>query len=603
MSMNLRNILAALLSLVIAISPVIAQMPQSQGDMVPNTSLLDASGNIPASQLGYAQPRLTSVCNNTRIANSNATAAGNQAQTRTVFFCPNGLRSLAVVLSGIYMVTNTVETNLVDPVPINLSLEYVPAPWSAATSYQIGDLVSWNPTFAGVSQSPYYVAASANSNSMPQPGNANWTGTTATRLVPITCNGQLACTLPTVTTPAAATVTQGLLTTDAIRANCAGPCYIAIRGWINQSAAQRFGSTGIGQPIWLGGYLNVNTTITDITASLSTYGTPGNVEVNTFNFAGIIGIPATSKPTACIVGDSITAGQTGAFGITGSTTVTAGGTGYTAGDILTSPGAGGTSGATGDPPQVVVMAVTTGAVTSVRPFASGSLTNVTTNPSQSFPTVLQTMTGGTGTGAQLTFTYTGSTLDTSDTSGSMGYLQRALTAAGYGWTGFSNPGDTLQGWATRDYTRLSQIRNAGCSTVYAALGTNDYPSRTLPQMQADAIQLTNDLIGLGTVKRVVWMTLFPRSASTNGYIDAAGQTANAQSAIRNGFNDWLRTLPSPITNIIDVGRAMETSLNSCLWVFTGAVATSRSIDGTHPANSGHTTAKDFVQPLLPQSIL
>jgi hypothetical protein len=106
----------------------------------------------------------------------------------------------------------------------------------------------------------------------------------------------------------------------------------------------------------------------------------------------------------------------------GSTaTVVAGGTGYTVGDTLTIVGA------TGTPSQLTVATLSGSAVATVTFSTSGSMSALPTNP--------VSVTGGTGSGATFTMTYSIAATQSSFTAGS-GYVEQpTVTFSGGGGSG------------------------------------------------------------------------------------------------------------------------------------------------------------------------
>jgi lysophospholipase L1-like esterase len=578
----------AAIGLLLAAGAGVAQVP-SQGAMVPNAPpLLDATGNVSRNVDGNSQPRLVPVCNNAKYQLDN-TNGGTNYQTRMVYYCPNGVKAIALVFAGAYNSTAT-ETSLVDAIPLNISIEYVASPWDATVAYTTGQQVTWNAT-AGNSLNPTFSAAAGNTNSMPTPGNANWSAGTTGTLVPVTCNGMRTCSVPVANTPAAVATTQGVFQTDTVPINCASACYIAVRTWINQASGKFGGSQS--QNYSLGSY--VATSASDITLNLTGYALGGGNASSTFTPTAVVGIPVVAKPSFCIVGDSIGSGAI-SQGVA-TVAVSNGGTGYLLGDIVTSPNTSASAGGVGDSAQFLVTGVAGSVVNSMRILKPGSYTNVATNPSQSLPSTTQSPTGGTGTGLIVTLTYNTSQYESGDATGAQGFLQRAGSAAGYTWVSFAVGGDTLAGWVSRAYTRYALIRASGCSTVIIELGTND-TAGSAATMETNLVTIANNLLSLGTVKAIIATTLFPRSASTNSYIDTANQTANANNTTRNTYNTYVRTIPAPLSSIIDMDVAMGSGSNTGLWAATGAVCPS-SCDGTHLTIGGNVAAAAYVQTRLP----
>lgn len=94
-------------------------------------------------------------------------------------------------------------------------------------------------------------------------------------------------------------------------------------------------------------------------------------------------------------------------------------------------------------------------------------------------------------------------------------------------------------------------------------GINDLAAgRSLAQMQADFATLAATFTNRG--KKVIACTLTPYTSTTNGYRDAAGQTPAGFEATRVAYNNWLRTIPSPLTAIFDAADLVEANSSNVL---------------------------------------
>jgi hypothetical protein len=119
-----------------------------------------------------------------------------------------------------------------------------------------------------------------------------------------------------------------------------------------------------------------------------------------------------------------------------------------------------------------------------------------------------------------------------------------------------------------------------CSDVIVALGINDLitaQATTLAQMQTLAIAAWDRWRVQG--KRIHAATVLPSTTSTDGWTTVGNQTVTSYEALRVQFNDWLRTVPSQITKVVDAADAAETARNSGKWKSTGGAWVS---DGLHP---------------------
>lgn len=127
--------------------------------------------------------------------------------------------------------------------------------------------------------------------------------------------------------------------------------------------------------------------------------------------------------------------------------------------------------------------------------------------------------------------------------------------------------------------------------VVIQLGVNDVAGGTsLATMQANYLTLANQFVKRGA--KVYGCTLLPyTTASSDGYITASGQTVSAFEANKVAFNNWLRTIPSPLSGVFDPAILIEVNssnvltLNGGRWLVTGGVAP--TADGTHPTTAVH----------------
>lgn len=175
--------------------------------------------------------------------------------------------------------------------------------------------------------------------------------------------------------------------------------------------------------------------------------------------------------------------------------------------------------------------------------------------------------------------------------GNRGYLMRGLNRGlDSGSIPFANvayPGESIQGFVGGG---AGALRKALPSSVtfrdaIVAYGTNDIVAgRTALQIEADLTTLYTLLAGYGC--RVWGVTLLPRTTSTDGWATTGNQTPVAGFAvggIRQVVNTWLRTIPAPLTGVIDASDIVETFRNSSFWKFSPVW----TADGTHPNSLAH----------------
>jgi lysophospholipase L1-like esterase len=168
-----------------------------------------------------------------------------------------------------------------------------------------------------------------------------------------------------------------------------------------------------------------------------------------------------------------------------------------------------------------------------------------------------------------------------DDTGDKGFAVRALISAGIGHIRLSKPGERAQHF--QGIGRFHRMKLSMYAThAIINYGVNDLGGgRTLAQVQAD---LQNIWIAL-TLRgiKVFQTTITPRTTSTDSFATTTNQTkvGGQLETDRIALNDWLRTVPSPLTGVFDVADAVETARNSGIWIagYTG--------DGTHPNATGY----------------
>lgn len=118
---------------------------------------------------------------------------------------------------------------------------------------------------------------------------------------------------------------------------------------------------------------------------------------------------------------------------------------------------------------------------------------------------------------------------------------------------------------------------AKCDYVIIGEGTNDIASgMTLAQYQPNALAIATWFSAMGI--KVYFGTIPPRTTSTDSWATLANQTVAASEAQRLAINEWLRTVPAPITGTLDVAAAVETS---------GKWNVGTTADGIHPNTGGY----------------
>jgi hypothetical protein len=142
---------------------------------------------------------------------------------------------------------------------------------------------------------------------------------------------------------------------------------------------------------------------------------------------------------------------------------------------------------------------------------------------------------------------------------------------------------------------------SGCTHAVFHYGTNDLGVRTAAQIQANILEITAALNAKGM--QVFWCTLIPKTTSTNGWSDVAGQTKTGSESVRLAVNAWLRDTSangyvaqaggSRKAGVFDVCAPIEVNASNVLTQDGGywkAVAASAS--GTSSGGNTSTTLND-----------
>jgi len=140
------------------------------------------------------------------------------------------------------------------------------------------------------------------------------------------------------------------------------------------------------------------------------------------------------------------------------------------------------------------------------------------------------------------------------------------------------------------------VAAAACTDVLIEFGTNDLVAAgvSLASMQANYVALAQAIVDRGM--RAHGFTVGPRTTSTDSWATTANQTVStgyvadsngnsgSASLILNEFNDWLRTVPAPLTDVVEAADTVMSAHNSRIWnvgdgTYTNPAFTS---DGVHP---------------------
>lgn len=179
-----------------------------------------------------------------------------------------------------------------------------------------------------------------------------------------------------------------------------------------------------------------------------------------------------------------------------------------------------------------------------------------------------------------------------DAWGNCGMWERAIAIRGEMAQNLSISGSSLNTWQTDGFSSfLMMVGQSSCSSCVIALGTNDTLSFTAEQILANLQKMVNKArcLGFGEIEVP---TLPPRTTSSNGYVDTAGQTIDAvRSARITTLNGYLRAGQLVGAKVIDQAALVQDATDPQKWrTDLGFVSTT---DGVHES-------KDLIAWLAPQ---
>jgi lysophospholipase L1-like esterase len=188
---------------------------------------------------------------------------------------------------------------------------------------------------------------------------------------------------------------------------------------------------------------------------------------------------------------------------------------------------------------------------------------------------------------------TGGVGDTADTFANLGYISRGLANVNGHAVPWHNQGVNGLAMTSQKLATSPAFRDVWqyCTHALFAMGYNDMNASSLSVMQANALAVLQELkrtIGpYGKPLHVTVVTIIPATTSTNGWINAAGQTATANfapGAKRDQYNAWLLSLVGGglVDAAIDISTVTDDPANLGKW-FTNGTANFPTVDGTHPA--------------------
>lgn len=153
------------------------------------------------------------------------------------------------------------------------------------------------------------------------------------------------------------------------------------------------------------------------------------------------------------------------------------------------------------------------------------------------------------------------------------------------------PSDTIAKFATTSLLRqaLAQYH----TNVHIEYGIND----VIAGASAATIQANlTTAYGFFSSLKVSQQTIEPRSSSSDSWATVANQTTGANNAARTTVNDWIRGLPSPLTQYFEIADVVENGRNAGVWKGTDSSPTpfpAMTGDGIHPTPYGYHYIRNF----------
>lgn len=97
--------------------------------------------------------------------------------------------------------------------------------------------------------------------------------------------------------------------------------------------------------------------------------------------------------------------------------------------------------------------------------------------------------------------------------------------------------------------------------------------------------------------KVYATTLPPRTSSTDSWTTLGGQSTLTTEYIRVAYNEFVRSVPAPLSGYIEIADTCETARNSGKWLVNG-VSQGPSSDGVHPSQWLHKAAAAPIRALF-----
>ena len=179
--------------------------------------------------------------------------------------------------------------------------------------------------------------------------------------------------------------------------------------------------------------------------------------------------------------------------------------------------------------------------------------------------------------------------DTFDASGDLGELARSIGPS-LPYINMGSHGDTLLS-AKSNYSKRGALA-AYCSHIATEYGINDLSAgggnSTGPAVFAN-LQALFTVLPAGLP--LFASTIMARTASSDSWATAGGQTVDGDNAERVNYNNNIRTTASPLAGFFESADATETARNSGILKTTGA-ANAYTADGVHLFQAGQLLIKN-----------
>jgi lysophospholipase L1-like esterase len=195
----------------------------------------------------------------------------------------------------------------------------------------------------------------------------------------------------------------------------------------------------------------------------------------------------------------------------------------------------------------------------------------------------------------------GDTLTSGSFERDLGYLSRVFSN-NTGYVRMVRATQTAAMFLADYRRRVALLAEINPTHVVFQLGTNDIGNGgSFESVQSTLLQCWNILAGMGI--RVVATTFSPHNTtSTDNWATTANQTPAANNAVRGRINDWIRSIPAPLSGYLECADQVETARNSGIWKADGT-ANKWTVDGLHLSPYAHQYVADALAPELAQFTL